>query len=96
MIDCVSIKEIIDDLCNINIIDIRSIQKYNDNHIPYAKSIPAEQLRENPNKYLSFGKTYYLYCQQGFTSLKVCQALRLKGYKVINITGGYESWLLER
>ena len=96
MIDSVSIKEIINDLYNINIIDIRSIQKYNDNHIPYAKSITAEQLKENPNKYLSFGKTYYLYCQKGFTSLKICQALRLKGYKVVNITGGYESWLLER
>jgi len=92
----VSIKEILDNLSDINIIDIRISQKYNDNHIPYAKSIPSEQLMFNPNKYLSFGKTYYLYCQKGNTSIKVCQALRLKGYKVVSITGGYESWLLER
>ena len=92
----VSIKEIINNLSDINIIDVRSTQKYNDNHIPYAKSIPSEQLIANPSKHLCFGRTYYLYCQKGFTSIKVCQALRLKGYTVVSIRGGYESWLLER
>ena len=95
MIKSISIKELLK-LNNINIIDIRSIEKYSDNHIENAKSIPMQLLLKEPNKYLNYYDTYYIYCQKGINSVKVCQRLSLQGYKVINIIGGYESWLLQK
>lgn len=80
---------------NINIIDIRSIEKYNDKHINGAKNIPMVLLLKDPSKYLGFDKTYYIYCQKGINSIKVCRELNKKGYKVINIIGGYEAWILK-
>lgn len=91
----VTIKELLSKK-NINIIDIRSIEKYNDNHIPNAKNIPMILLLKDPSKYLNHKEIYYIYCQKGVNSLKVCDALRKSNYKVINIIGGYESWLLEK
>lgn len=81
---------------NINIIDIRSIEKYNDNHINGAKNVPMILLLKEPSRYLEFGSTYYIYCQKGVNSIKVCRELNKKGYKLINIIGGYEGWLLKR
>lgn len=81
-------------LNNPNVIDIRSIQKYNDNHIPGALNINSTQLLNNPEKYLNRNLIYYIYCQKGTSSKTVVQILRVKGYQVFNIIGGYEAWIL--
>lgn len=91
----ISIKDLINK-DNINVIDIRSIEKYNDNHIKNAINIPYILLLKNPSKYLNKNEEYYIYCQYGKNSLKVCNILSLKGYKVYNIKEGYEGWLLEK
>ncbi|HPF82692.1 MAG TPA: rhodanese-like domain-containing protein [Bacilli bacterium] len=79
---------------DISIIDIRSIEKYNSSNIPTSINIPSEKLILEPSKYLIKGKDYYIYCQHGKTSIKVCSMLSRLGYKVINVVGGYEAWLL--
>ena len=81
-------------LNNPNIIDIRAIQSFNNNHIASAKNIPNLKLLENPNKYLSKTQRYYIYCQKGITSLKTCQMLNRQGFNTVNIIGGYEAWML--
>ena len=81
---------------DINIIDIRSVEKYNDNHIKNAKHIPMILLLKDPSKYLNKNEDYYIYCQYGKSSYKVCLALLKQGYKVYNILGGYEAWLLAK
>lgn len=81
-------------LNNINLIDIRSIEKYNNKHIMSAINIPIDQLIIMPDRYLDRNKKYYIYCQKGMQSRKACQILSSKGYNVINITGGYEAWVL--
>ena len=88
----------VEELKNIehNIIDIRSIEKYNDNHIPNAINIPMEKIILDPKKYLNFTDTYYFYCQKGSQSVKLCMYLRKQGYKAINIRGGYEAWILSK
>lgn len=83
-------------LNNPNIIDIRPIQNYNNNHIPGAKNIPSNNLTIEPNKYLNKDDTYYLYCKHGQTSKGLCQLLQRQGYKACNVIGGYEAWLLQR
>lgn len=75
------------------IIDIRNKEKYNINHIPNSINIPAEKLIIEPEKYLKKEEEYYIYCQKGITSQNICRILTLKGYKIINIIGGYESWI---
>lgn len=79
-----------------NIIDIRNIQSYNNNHIPGAINIPFDSLIQTPSKFLNYNETYYLYCSTGSTSLRACDLLMRLGYKVINISGGYEKWILEK
>ena len=81
-------------LGNINLIDIRSIEKYNDNHIPGSINIPKILLVKNYYKYLDKDKLYYIYCQKGEQSTKVCRSLKNLGYRVVNVIGGYESWIL--
>ena len=77
-----------------NIIDIRSIEKYNDNHIPGSIYIDSNSLISNPSNYLDKNRNYYIYCQKGKTSKKVVEILRTYGYSVYNVIGGYESYIL--
>lgn len=93
MINSISVSEL-KMLGNVNLIDIRSIEKYNNKHIMNAINIPMEQLLINPNKYLNKYERYYIYCQKGMQSRKMCQILTNSGYNVTNITGGYEAWIL--
>ena len=93
MISNISIYEL-KKLNNINIIDIRSKEKYNDNHIPNAINIDREKLLLEPSKHLDKQKRYYIYCQKGMSSFNVCKILTKLGYKVTNINGGYESYIL--
>jgi len=77
---------------NINIIDLRDKYQYQMEHIPGAISIPNRQLIMMPEEFLSKQKTYYLYCNYGVVSTKVCNALLDKGYRVINIDGGFSEY----
>ena len=79
---------------NPNVIDIRMPQKYNENHIRRALNINSYDLMNNPEKYLNRSLIYYIYCQKGTSSKTLAQVLRVKGYQVFNIIGGYEEWLL--
>lgn len=83
-------------LDNPNIIDIRGLENYNNNHIPGAKNIPYNSLLIAPSKYLNNDEEYYIYCKRGMTSNGLCQILRKQGYKVYSILGGYEAWLLNK
>ena len=93
MISNISVHEL-KKLNNINIIDIRNKEKYNNTHIPNAINIEQEKLLLEPSKYIEKEKRYYLYCQKGMSSFNVCKILTKLGYKVTNINGGYESYIL--
>ncbi len=82
-------------LPNPNIIDIRTIENFNNNHIPGSKNISAKDLLVSPSNYLNKSEIYYIYCKHGLTSPKLCQILRNQGYNVVNVIGGYEAWLLQ-
>jgi rhodanese-related sulfurtransferase len=91
----ISISELLK-LNNISIIDIRSTENYNSNHIPNSKNIPCDMLINNPSKYLTRNQKHYIYCQKGIKSSKLCNLLNSLGYRTVNIIGGYESWILEK
>ncbi len=90
----ISMKEFMKIMDQVNIIDIRSIENYNRNHIPNAKNIPWQTLLLYPEKYLSKKEVYYLYCQKGTRTKQITNVLANQGYKVVNILGGYEEWIL--
>lgn len=93
MLESISVSEL---YSKSNIIDIRSIEKYNNNHIEGSINIPFEKLITNPSKYLKRNEIYYIYCQRGVQSRKICQILKNQGFRVVNINGGYEAWILEQ
>lgn len=90
----ISISDLMPIINQINIIDIRSVQSYNNNHIPNARNIPLEKLITEPSQYLNKNEQYYIYCQKGLSSENICSILSRLGYSVVNIEGGYESWIL--
>ncbi len=93
MVESISISDL-KKLGNVNLIDIRSIEKYNNKHILNAKNIQINELLINPGKYLNKYEKYYIYCQKGIQSRRLCQILKSNGYNVINVSGGYEAWIL--
>ena len=93
MFESISVTEL-KKLNNPNLIDIRSIEKYNNKHIMNAVNISIEQLLIKPQKYLDKLQKYYIYCQKGIQSRKLCHILANEGYIVVNVSGGYESWIL--
>ncbi len=90
----ISINDLMPIINQINIIDIRSVQSYNNNHIPNARNIPLEKLITEPSQYLNKNEQYYIYCQKGLSSENICSILSKLGYSVVSIDGGYESWIL--
>lgn len=91
---CIEAKEL-KNKDGINIIDIRDTLKYNQNHIKDAKNIPMQLLLMDPSKYLNTEETYYIYCDQGIRSRETCRRLLVKGYDVVDVLGGYKSWIEE-
>ena len=74
---------------SINIIDLRSLEKYNTSHIEFSKNIPYLEILKNPSKYLNKNTIYY-----GKTSLRLSLLLNKQGFNVINVLGGYQEWLI--
>lgn len=76
----------------VKIIDIRDNYQYNLGNIPTSKNIPKNFLLMNSDLYLNMTDTYYIYCEYGDTSSRVCERLRRKGYNVVNVIGGYNEY----
>lgn len=91
-IDSLELNEILRRNNNINLIDIRDSYSYISGSIANAKNIPSSYLISNPDKYLDKNKDYYLFCNYGSTSRRLCQYLTRLGYQVINITDGYKGY----
>lgn len=90
----ITVEELKSHLTDGVIIDLRSIEKYNNHHLPNARNIPYSKLAVGFNDLLDKNTTYYIYCEKGLTSPKICSYLRKFGYRAINIVGGYEEWIM--
>ena len=77
-------------LDNPNIIDIREHYLYERGHLKGSKNISLRVLRTMPEKYLSIDETYYLICDNGFTSRRLSSILNDKGYHTYSIKNGYD------
>lgn len=73
---------------NINLIDVREGYEYKSGHVKGAKSIPMTGIINNAEHFLKKDEKYYIICQSGARSGRVCQVLSEKGYDVVNVNGG--------
>ena len=78
---------------SIHLIDIRDNYKFSQGSIANAKNIPTNFLLTNPSEYLNKEEEYYIFCNYGTTSRRVCEILSRLGYHVINIGGGYANYV---
>ena len=83
-----------DKLGTVNLIDVREAYEFKAGHVPTAINIPMGTILVTPEKHLNKTKEYHIICQSGGRSGSTCKELSLKGYKVINISGGTRSYIL--
>lgn len=75
------------------LIDIRDKYEYVLGNIKGSINIPYNYLALMPENYLNFLTTYYIYCDSGSKSRKMCLLLNQLGYKTVDLIGGYEYYL---
>lgn len=92
MYDSLDIQEIDSFTACQNLIDIRDKYQYLLGHLPNARNIPYTYLIMMPENYLQKEEIYYLYCDHGEKSRKICAHLQELGYHAIDLVGGYESY----
>lgn len=77
---------------SLNIIDIRPEGEYALGHIPEAKNIALGNLLQFPEQYLNKKQRYYIICDEGKKSIALCFELCKKGFDVVNVLGGIQSY----
>ncbi len=91
-IDTYELNDLLDEKA-LNLIDIRENYKFLQGTIADAKNIPINYLLTNPSMYLNKTDEYYIFCHYGTASTKICEILSKQGYKVVNVIGGYSSYV---
>jgi len=80
-------------LGTVELIDIREPYEFKGGSLKTAVNIPMGNLLNDPSKYISKEKTYYIMCQSGGRSGNACKVLEKQGYDVINVSGGMGSYV---
>lgn len=76
---------------NVNVIDVRTPEKFQDAHIEGALSIPLSQLEDSLDK-LDKEKHYYVICQAERFSRQGTQILMDNGFDGTNVTSGMNDY----
>jgi rhodanese-related sulfurtransferase len=77
------------------ILDVRTLDEWNDGIIPGAINIDIYQGQEfiAGLEALDKSKTYYVYCRSGARSAQACNVMNQLGFeKAYNLTGGIMQW----
>jgi len=76
------------------IMDIRSPEYFQYDHIPEAVNIPYDEI-ENGNYYLPNEYKYLLYCEHGTQSMAASRILEADHFQTLSVIGGmtaYHNW----
>ncbi|EAQ43108.1 rhodanese-like domain-containing protein [Polaribacter sp. MED152] len=82
---------------SIQLLDVRTPEEIKQGAIKTAKFanyFDDDFAAQVTNKFDS-QRPIYLYCRSGNRSLKASKLLKAKGFTVVNVLGGYNSWKLE-
>lgn len=75
----------------LNVVDIRSKEKYQLFHLPGAVNISPQALYFNAEQFLDKDKKYYLICNTNNTASSIVKVLKNEGFDVEDVPGGMES-----
>ena len=81
-----------DNNANINLIDVREPDEWEEGHIAQARSIPLSQFQARENEVYDVPGDVIFICRSGGRSGRVCEYMTSQGYDVINVDGGMLSW----
>lgn len=88
----VSISEIDSLLGEIELIDIREHDEFEEIALKNSVNIPMSELLDCPEDYLEEDKEYYILCRAGRRSLIAAMELYDLGYNVVNVKGGISEY----
>lgn len=77
------------------LLDVRTVEEYEQGHIDGSVLIPVDELRERMNE-LDKDKEIYAYCGVGIRGYIAARILTEHGYKVKNLTGGYRTYEMSK
>jgi NADPH-dependent 2,4-dienoyl-CoA reductase/sulfur reductase-like enzyme/rhodanese-related sulfurtransferase len=75
------------------LLDVRTAEEYAGGHIDGARLLPVDELRARYTE-LDPEKTYVVYCAVGYRAYNACRFLMSKGYRVVNLSGGYRAYTM--
>jgi len=73
---------------DVNLIDVRTPQEYENGNIHGFINIPLDELRGKINT-IDKSKPVYVHCQTGLRSYIACRILSQNGFECYNLSGGY-------
>ena len=86
--------ELIKDTANVQLLDVRTNEEYNEGHIQGALQIDfkSADFMDWATMKLSKGKPVAIYCRGGRRSASAAEKLAKEGYELINLDGGIMAW----
>lgn len=86
-------KERLENEENIILLDVRTLEEYEENHIPNSVLIPLDVLEKEASEKLSDkGATIFIYCRSGNRSATASKILLELGYTNLYDLGGIIDW----
>lgn len=88
----VELERMIKEADNVNVIDVRATEDYEQGHIPGAFNLPKDKWDTYAG--LSKDKVNILYCYSQVCHLAATGAVKFtaKGYPVMELEGGFQTW----
>lgn len=80
---------------NAFLLDVRTLEEFEEGHIPQATLLDIRQASNfiDGIKSLDVSKNYYVYCRSGLRSAQACQLMNHYGLKTTyNLLGGFMEW----
>ncbi len=81
------------DLSTVTLLDVRTVEEFQNGHLPQAINIPVDELRNRLHE-IPTDKPIIVNCQVGLRGYIGTRILRQNGFDAKNITGGYKNILL--
>ncbi len=92
-IDYNALQDMVRNDSNIILLDVRSVQEFNEGHLLGALNVPLGELKNKVGLLIpNHGQTIIVYCKMGSRSLKAATNLNKMGYtNVYQLKGGLDS-----
>jgi rhodanese-related sulfurtransferase len=90
-IDADAFAEVMAEVPQVPILDVRKKSEYDAEHIPSAENLPLDFINDGM-AHIDKDKTYYVHCAGGYRSMIFASILRARGYhNLIDVAGGFSA-----